>query len=92
MPSETREDLHRKFEPNSDPYALTGDDNGRPGSVSKDMEYEPHPEKSLKISSEHQSIVDAITSLYQGSASEEDMQVYDEKAIYDDPWSYCDTR
>ena len=27
-----------------------------------------------------------------GSCSEEDMQVYAEKAIYDDPYSYCDTR
>jgi hypothetical protein len=36
--------------------------------------------------------VDSICRLYSGSASEEDMQVYAEKAIYDDPWSYCDTR
>ncbi|KAL8748762.1 MAG: hypothetical protein Q9199_008074, partial [Rusavskia elegans] len=27
-----------------------------------------------------------------GSASEEDMRVYAEKAVYDDPWSFCDTR
>ena len=26
------------------------------------------------------------------SNSEQDMQVYSAKAVYDDPWSYCDTR
>ena len=36
--------------------------------------------------------MDSICRLYSGSASEEDMQVYAEKAIYDDSWSYCDTR
>ena len=36
--------------------------------------------------------MDSICRLYSGSASEEDMQVYAEKAIYDDPWSYFDTR
>jgi hypothetical protein len=35
--------------------------------------------------------VDAITRLYSGSASEADMKVYSGSAIYDDPWSYCDT-
>jgi hypothetical protein len=73
MSFETTEDLHRKYRPKPDSYALTGDDNGRPGSVSKDVDYEPHPEKSLKLSPEDQCIVDAITSLYSGSASEEDM-------------------
>ena len=34
----------------------------------------------------------AIRKLYQGSASYDDMQVYAEKAVYDDPFSYCDTR
>lgn len=33
-----------------------------------------------------------ITRLYSGSASEEDMLVYTKKAIYDDPWSYCEDR
>lgn len=36
--------------------------------------------------------MDSICRLYSGSASEEDMQVYAEKAIYDDPWSYFNTR
>lgn len=37
-------------------------------------------------------MVKSITDLYSGSASEDDMQVYAKEAIYDDPWSYCDTR
>lgn len=92
MTSETTEEIHQKYEPNPDPHAVAGDDSGRPGSVSKDVDYEPHPEQSVKVSAEHQAIIDAITSLYSGSASEKDMQVYAEKSIYDDPWSYCDTR
>lgn len=92
MSAETTEDLHKKYEPNPNPYVVAGGEKGRPGSVSKDVDYEPHPEESLKVSPEHQAIIDAITSLYSGSASEKDMQVYAEKSIYDDPWSYCDTR
>ncbi|KAF2155601.1 hypothetical protein K461DRAFT_290618 [Myriangium duriaei CBS 260.36] len=58
-----------------------------------DIDYEPHPEQQkIKLEPERQHIVDSITRLYSGSASEQDCQVYDEKAIYDDPWSYCDTR
>jgi len=92
MSSESTEELHQKYEPKPDPHELTGNDDGRPGSVSKDVDYEPHPEKSLKVSPEHQAIINAITSLYSNSASEKDMQVYAEKSIYDDPFSYCDTR
>jgi hypothetical protein len=92
MPSETTEELHQKYEPVPDPHELAGEDAGRPGSLSTDVDYEPHPEESLKVSPEHQAIIDAIMSLYSGSASEKDMQVYAEKSIYDDPWSYCDTR
>ena len=92
MSSESTEAIHQKYEPHPDPHALTGSDDGQLGKVSKDVDYEPYPEKSLRVSSEHQAIIDAITSLYSGSASEEDMQVYAEKSIYDDPWSYCDTR
>jgi hypothetical protein len=85
MSFETTEDLHRKYKPKLGSYVLTGNDNGWPGSVSKDVDYEPHPERSLKLSPEDQCIADAFPSLNSGSASEEDMQVYDEKAIYDDP-------
>lgn len=56
------------------------------------VDYEPYPEKSLKISSERQKIIDSITNLYDGSSSHDDMLVYAKEAIYDDPWSYCDTR
>ncbi|KAI9731928.1 MAG: hypothetical protein M1834_004379 [Cirrosporium novae-zelandiae] len=56
------------------------------------VDYEPNPDRSIKLSPEHENIVECITRLYSGSASEEDMEVYTEEAIYDDPWSYCDTR
>ena len=91
--AETTADLHKKFEPTPDSQALTGsNDGGLPRNVSKDVDYEPHPEQSLEVSAEHQSIIKHITNLYSGSCSEEDMKVYAEKAIYDDPLSYCDTR
>jgi hypothetical protein len=51
-----------------------------------------HPSSSIPLAPRRQKIVDSICKLYSGNASEEDMQVYAEKAIYDDPWSYCDTR
>lgn len=88
MPEAARsgtEDLHKNHEPHPDPQKLTG----HPG---KPVDYEPHPEKSLKISPEHETVVKSITNLYSGSASEKDMMIYAEKAIYDDPLSYCDTR
>ncbi|KAF2722580.1 hypothetical protein K431DRAFT_41476 [Polychaeton citri CBS 116435] len=82
----TTEKLHSTFEPHPDPQVLTGD------NASADVDYEPHPEESIEISSEHEQIVKHITNLYSGSASEEDMEVYAAKSIYDDPFSYCDTR
>jgi hypothetical protein len=63
-----------------------------PSDSSADVDYEPHPDKSIPLSPDRQKIVTSICSLYSGSASEEDMQVYSSEAIYDDPWSYCDTR
>lgn len=78
-------------EPHPDPQALTS--NAEPECNSNSgVDYEPHPKNSIALSPERQKIVDSISRLYSGSASEEDMQVYAEKAIYDDPWSYCDTR
>jgi hypothetical protein len=75
-------------EPHPDPQALTSN----PGHNSKTgVDYEPHPSASIPLSSSRQKIVGLICILYSGSASEEDMQVYPEKAIYDDPWSYCAT-
>ncbi|KAI9848028.1 MAG: hypothetical protein M1837_001130 [Sclerophora amabilis] len=76
-------------EPNPDPQGLTSNP---PHNSSSGVDYTPHPEKSISISPRRESIVKSICSLYSGSASEEDMSVYAEKAIYDDPWSYCDTR
>ena len=78
-------------EPHPDPQTLT--QNPEPSNnTSSKVDYEPHPESSIPLEAGRQRIVDSICRLYSGSASEEDMMVYAEKAIYDDPWSYCDTR
>ena len=74
-----------------DPQALTGSSNAEENS-STGVNYEPDPSKSLKVSTDREDIVKKITSLYSGSANEEDMMVYAERAVYDDPWSFCDTR
>jgi hypothetical protein len=85
------EALQETYEPHPDPIALT--QNPDPSqNTSSGVDYEPHPENSIKLSSEREKIVQAICNLYSGSASKEDMLVYAEEAIYDDPWSYCDTR
>lgn len=83
----TTEELHEKYEPNPDPKIST-----RNVSTDKDIDYEPQPSRSLNVSPAHDAIIKSICSLYSGSASESDMRVYSPKAIYDDPWSYCDTR
>ena len=70
----------------------TGDDISNASDANKVVDYEPHPDRSVATSAEHRHIIKQITNLYCGSASESDMQVYAEKAIYDDPLSYCDTR
>ncbi|KAK4565703.1 hypothetical protein LTR86_003551 [Recurvomyces mirabilis] len=81
----------KQYEIRPDPQQLTGhDDQSR--NTSTGVDYDPNPENSIKLPPSRQKIVDAITRLYSGSASEEDMQVYAEKSVYDDPWSYCDTR
>lgn len=78
------------FEPRPDAHALTagGGGSGKEGEV----DYEPDPERSVELSEEQRRIVDAICGLYSAQTSEELMRVYAEKAVYDDPWSYCDTR
>ncbi|KAL4756911.1 uncharacterized protein BDW70DRAFT_171868 [Aspergillus foveolatus] len=63
-----------------------------PRNVNNDVDYEPHPKNSISISPSRAKIQERILSLYGGSASEDDMNVYAEQAIYDDPFSYCDTR
>ncbi|KAL8785905.1 MAG: hypothetical protein Q9195_008450 [Heterodermia aff. obscurata] len=74
-----------------DPQALTGSSNPEENS-STGVNYEPDPSKSLEVSMDREEIVKKITRLYSGSANEEDMMVYAERAVYDDPWSFCDTR
>ncbi|KAK0934145.1 hypothetical protein LTR29_014259 [Friedmanniomyces endolithicus] len=81
----------KPYEIRPDPQAQTS--NPDPShNAPTNVDYEPHPASSLPISPEHQHIVDSITRPYSGSASESDMQVYASQAVYDDPWSYCDTR
>lgn len=85
------QELQSAHEIRPDPIALT--QNSDPAqNASSGVDYEPHPEKSIQVDEKQQSIVDAICRLYSGSASEDDMHVYAAEAIYDDPWSYCDTR
>jgi hypothetical protein len=83
--------LQDKYEKRVDVQDLTGHSHPSKNS-STGVDYEPNPENSIKLEPERQKIVDAITNLYSGSASEEDMQVYAKESVYDDPWSYCDTR
>lgn len=85
------EELQQRFEPRPSPQELTGHENDSLNSSSS-VDYEPHPEQSIHVSPERTYIVKCITNLYSGTASEEDMKAYAEEAIYDDPWSYCDTR
>lgn len=92
MPLTSRaQDLAANYEERPDPVALTQNPDPSKNN-SSGVDYEPHPEDSIPLPSEHQRIVDSICNLYSGSASEEDMQVYAAEAIYDDPWSFCDTR
>jgi hypothetical protein len=70
-------------EPHPDPHTLTA------AGSDKKVDYEPHPSNSIPLSPERQKIVSSICNLYSGSASEADMQVYAEKAVYDDPLSFC---
>ncbi|MCJ1407308.1 hypothetical protein MMC19_001379 [Ptychographa xylographoides] len=95
MPSQDpshAESLQDQYEIRPDPVALTHNEQDPSQNAESGVDYEPYPEKSIPISPAHEKIVKAITSLYSGSASKEDMEVYAHDAIYDDPWSYCDTR
>jgi len=76
-------------EPHLDPQRLTSNPSH---NSNMGVDYQPHPSSSIPLSASRQKIVDSICRLYSGSASEDDMEVYAGKAIYDDPWSYCDTR
>jgi hypothetical protein len=78
-------DDSKDFEPKPDPQVLTQDPNPENNS-STGVNYEPEPAKSIRVSPERERIVKSITSLYSGSANVDDMAVYSEDAIYDDPW------
>jgi len=80
----------KAHEPHPDPIALTQNPD-RDENTSAGIDYTPHP-PGIALGPERQNIVDSITALYSGSASEDDMLVYSERAVYDDPWSYCDSR
>lgn len=74
----------------------------RPASATNaptNEDYEPNPSQSLNLSADRKHIVDSILRLYSGSGThdsgstgEQDMRVYAKTAVYDDVWSYCDTR
>jgi hypothetical protein len=85
------ESLINKFEKRPDPQELTSNPDPSKNS-SSGVDYEPYPEKSIKLEPQREKIVQSICNLYSGSASEEDMQVYAAESIYDDPWSFCDSR
>ncbi|KAF2648878.1 hypothetical protein K491DRAFT_611898 [Lophiostoma macrostomum CBS 122681] len=92
MPDSQRsEELQDKYEKRPDPVELTSNSDPSQNS-SSGVDYEPHPEKSISLEPEKEKILRSICNLYSGSASEEDMQVYAAEAVYDDSWSYCDTR
>ncbi|KAL2845901.1 hypothetical protein BJY01DRAFT_263468 [Aspergillus pseudoustus] len=84
MPSSTTpHPAQRTVEPHPSP----------PRNTTTDLiDYTPHPSHSLPITPNRASILQHIQNLYAGSASESDISVYAEQAVYDDPFSYCDTR
>lgn len=85
------ESMQQNYEKRPNPTEVTSNKDPSQNS-SSGVDYEPHPQNSIQIEPGRQEIVKKITNLYSGSASEEDMQVYAKEAVYDDPWSFCDTR
>jgi hypothetical protein len=83
------EALQNAYEPHPDPHALTSHD---PNNPSSGVDYEPHPTNSKPLNNEQTEIIRKICGLYSGGASEELMEVYAREAVYDDPFSYCDSR
>ncbi|ESZ90923.1 hypothetical protein SBOR_8695 [Sclerotinia borealis F-4128] len=84
--------LATAHEPHPDPVALTS---SNPNT--SELNYTPNPSLSIPLSPSRQQILNSITALYSGSCvadgtGEQDMLVYAREAIYDDPWSYCDSR
>lgn len=54
--------------------------------------YTPDPSTSLPLPPDRSVLVQDIISLYAGNPSESAMRHYHENSIYDDPFSFCDTR
>jgi hypothetical protein len=79
---ETTQDLHKKYEPHAD----------TPKKPDGSADYAPDLSKSVSIPPERQAIVDTVQRLYSITFTDKDLEIYDSKAIYDDPLSYCDTR
>ncbi|RYO90362.1 hypothetical protein DL766_001175 [Monosporascus sp. MC13-8B] len=48
----------------------------RPRNIAGEVDYVPHPEKSIPISPSRTAIQQSIINLYSGSASEKDMDVH----------------
>lgn len=98
MPSEQHAShMEKTFEPRPNPQDLTYNQDDPNRNAPTDVDYEPHPENSIQLPPHREKIVKSITNLYSGSCredgtGEEDLKVYAPEAVYDDPWSYCDTR
>ena len=93
MPDQTRaQNLQSEHEIRPDTQSLTHNQDDPSANASSGVDYTPHPDRSVPMSPENEKILKSITALYSGSASREDMEVYAPECIYDDPWSYCDTR
>jgi len=80
-----------EHEPRPDTTALTSSSNPTDNAPTG-VKYEPNLSTSLPTPPERPEIIRKITNLHSGSASEDDMLVYAKEAVYDDPWSFGDTR
>lgn len=60
--------------------------------TSKYAPFTPNPSNSLSIPTHRLALLQDILSLYSGCPSESALRRYALRAIYDDPFSYCDTR
>ena len=86
------QELQDKYEIRPDPQALIFSHEDPSRNTKSGVDYEPHPEKPIPKIPELEKVIKAITNLYGGSASKEDMEVHAEESVYDDPLSYCSNR
>jgi hypothetical protein len=70
-------------EPHPDPHALTSSN-----ETGQKEDYTPHPETSIPLPPERQKMLDSICALSSGKC-QRSRHVYAEKAVYDDPPSFC---